>query len=523
MIQVNSKIQTEKEAQQSLLLGVNTLANIVKATLGPKGHTVILYSPEGRAYTTKDGVSVARKVFSEDMFVDAGIQLIREATAKTAEVAGDGTTTSTILAQKLIQDCSECMDKGVSPILLKKGMEKALKDVTELLKTKYSTIVGFDEKSLTDIATISANNDKNIGKIVADAFIQAGEDGQVLFDKSSNETTYVESIEGMQIDSQLISPAFITNQRLQTAEFEEKDYKVAVLLIDDIVKNLKDLAQYVLNRTINQQIPVVIFAQDFSNAVLKEIIQNNVRNNAQVLPIKADGFGIGKTECLKDIASITGAQIFDNTANARYEGLGACKKIIVSKEKTVIIQADSVTSTVNNRVEALKSRISEEKDSFNKAKLQERLAKLIGKMSIIHVGGITESIAKEKYDRVEDAVYATKAAIEEGISLGGGVTYYNIYKELFKDPDPNNDIIPGYNIAIGALLAPYYQLCENCNINMPMYKCPENCTGYNFLEGKWCDMLQEGIIDPTKVLRVAFENAIFIASLIITTSGIITL
>lgn len=523
MIQSNSKIKTDQEAQQSLLVGVNTLANIVKTTLGPKGRTVVLYSPEGKAYTTKDGVSVARKVFSEDMFIDAGIQLVREATAKTAESAGDGTTTSTILAQSLISNCVESINKGTSPISLKQGMEVALKDVTNLLKSRYSQYVGFSEKSLTDIATISANNDSTIGKIVAEAFMQAGEDGQVLFDMSSDETTYVESIDGMQIDSQLISPAFINNQRLQTAEFEEKEYKVAILLIDDVVKNLKDLAQYILNRTINQQIPVVVFAQDFSNAVLKEIIQNNVRNNAQVLPVKADGFGIGKTECLKDIASITGAQIFDSAANARYEGLGACKKIIVSKEKTIIVQADSVTSTVNDRVETLKTRIAEEKDSFNKKKLQERLAKLVGKMSIIHVGGITESIAKEKYDRVEDAVYATKAAIEEGVSLGGGVTYYNIYKKLFKDPDPNNTAIAGYNIAIEALLAPYNQLCKNCNIDMPMYKCPENCTGYNFLTGEWCDMLRDGIIDPTKVLRVAFENAVSIASLIITTSGIITL
>ena len=516
-------IQIGKEARDSLLEGVNTLSNIVKTTLGPKGMTVILHTPEGQAYTTKDGVSVARKIFDNNMMVDAGIQLVREATAKTAEVAGDGTTTSTILAQSLINHCMIKIATGTSALSLKKGMEKVLEDTVGLLKEKYSIPVGFDKKSLSDIATISANNDRELGELVADAFIKAGKDGLVLFDMSSSEKTYTESICGMQIDSQLISPAFITNHRLQTAEFEAQEHNVAVLLIDDMVKNLQELGQYVFNITINQHIPVLLVAHDFSVGVLKEIIQNNVRNNAQVLPIKADGFGVGRTECLKDIAALTGATIYDNTSNARYEGLGACKKVIVSKFNTTIVQADSVNSEeLKKRAEILKGRIEEETRDFDKKKLKERLAKLIGKMSIIHVGGLTEAIAKEKYDRVEDAVYATRAAIEEGISLGGGVTYYNIYKELIANKNTAMPNIVGYSIGLEALKAPFLQLCTNCDLDIQLDSAPEGCDGYNFLTDEWCNLREAGIIDPTKVLRVAFENAISVVSLMITTSGIVT-
>lgn len=517
-------IQSGKEARESLLNGINVLANIVRTTLGPKGSTVVLHTPEGKAYTTKDGVSVARKVFDNDMMIDAGVQLVREATAKTAEVAGDGTTTSTILAQALINHCITQMNSGASALSLKKGMESALADTVKLLKEKYSTPVGFDRKSLTDVATVSANNDSQIGELVAEAFMQAGEDGLVLFDMSPNEHTFTESISGMQIDSQLISPAFITNQRLQTAEYEAKDHNVAILLIDDIVKNVQEMAQHVLNHTVSQQIPLILIAHDFSNGVLKEIIQNNVRNNAQVLPLKADGYGVGKTECLRDIAALTGATIFDNTSTARYEGLGACKKIIVSKFKTVIVKADNVdASTLESRIEALKSRIEEEKEKFNKKQLKEKLAKLVGKMSIIHVGGITEAVAKEKFDRVEDAVCATRAAIEEGISLGGGVTYMKIYEELIEGKDTAFPNVVGYTILLDALKAPFNQLCANCgDLSLIFADAPEGCDGYNFLTDEWCNMKEAGIIDPTKVLRVALENAVSIASLIITTSGIIT-
>ena len=516
-------IQAGKEARESLMKGVDILSDIVKTTLGPKGLTVILHTPEGQAYTTKDGVSVARKVFDNDMMVDAGVQLVREATAKTADVAGDGTTTSTILAQALLKHCVTQINQGYSAISLKKGMETALADVVKVLKEKYSTPIGFQLKELADIATLSANNDKELGQIVADAFMQAGEDGLVLFDMSPNEQTYTESISGMQIDSQLLSPAFITNQRMQTAEYEAKTHNVAVLLINGQVKNLQQMAQKVLSQTVSRHMPLVIFAHDYSPAVLKEIMQNNVRNNAQVLPIKADGFGEGKTECLKDIAALTGATIYDTPENATCEGLGACKKIICSRTKTVIVKADTVkdTSRLEARAETLKSRIEEEKDSFNKKKLKEKLAKMLGKMSVIHVGGLTEAIAKEKYDRVEDAVYATRAAIEEGISLGGGVTYYNLYTDL-SQTDTSIPNAVGYSIVLEALKAPFLQLCENCDVHIQLDQAPKGCTGYNFLTDEWCDMAENGIIDPTKVIRVALENAVSIASLMITTSGIIT-
>ena len=520
-------IQTKEEARESLLKGLNILADLVKTTLGPHGSTVILHTFEGKAYTTKDGVSVARQVFDNDMMVDAGIQLVREATSKTAEVAGDGTTTSTILTQALITHCMQAIKEGESPLILKQQMDLALKDVIELLKSfEFSTKVGFDKKSLKDIATISANNDSQLGELIADAFIEAGEDGLVLFDMSSGENTTVETLNGMQIESQLLSPAFINNQRSQTAEYEERDNPVAVLLIDNIVKNVKDMAQSTLNYAISKQIPILLVAHDFTPAVLKEIIQNNVRNNTQILPIKADGFGVGKTECLKDISAITGATIYDNTEVTNHKGYGICNKVIVSKFNTTIIKSDKINlDKFNERVEALKSRIEEESDSFNKKKLQEKLAKLIGKMAVIHVGGITESIAKEKYDRVEDAVYATKAAIEEGVSIGGGMTYANIGHKLHNlhASALEKENKSGYFIVLGALLEPFYQLSINSSADdITPFDCPKEHTGYDFRNYRWVDMIEEGIIDPTKVLRVALENAVSVAGMIITTSGIIT-
>lgn len=520
-------IQTKEEARESLLKGLNILADLVKTTLGPHGSTVILHTFEGKAYTTKDGVSVARQVFDNDMMVDAGIQLVREATSKTAEVAGDGTTTSTILTQALITRCMQAIKEGKSPLILKQQMDLALKDIIELLKsTEFSTKVGFDKKSLKDIATISANNDSQLGELIADAFIEAGEDGLVLFDMSSGESTTVETLNGMQIESQLLSPAFINNQRSQTAEYEERDNPVAVLLIDNIVKNVKDMAQSTLNYAISKQIPILLVAHDFTPAVLKEIIQNNVRNNTQILPIKADGFGVGKTECLKDISAITGATIYDNTEVTNHKGYGICNKVIVSKFNTTIIKSDKINlDKFNERVEALKSRIEEESDSFNKKKLQEKLAKLIGKMAVIHVGGITESIAKEKYDRVEDAVYATKAAIEEGVSIGGGMTYANIGHKLnnLHASALEKENMSGYFIVLGSLLEPFHQLSINSSTNdICPFDCPKGHTGYDFRNYRWVDMIEEGIIDPTKVLRVALENAVSVAGMIITTSGIIT-
>ena len=526
-------IKSGKDAREALLEGVNTLADIVKTTLGPKGLNVVLYNQEGKAYVTKDGISVARKVFSDDPTVEAGIQLVREASAKTAEVAGDGTTTSVILAQCLINRCMTLMEHGgASAVSLKKGMEEALRDVVGALN-EYSTPIGIQEKELTDIATLSANNDSEIGKIVADAFMQAGKDGLVLFDSSADENTYTESISGMQLDSQLLSPSFINNPRRQVAEYEAKDYNVAVLLIDNIVKDANDLAN-VFNKTVGMQIPVVVVAHEYSIAALKTILQSNVRSNSQILPIKAEGFGNGKTESLKDIAALTGATIYEDPKTSVFEGLGGCQKIIVSKFNTTIVKLDKVDSSkLNERIEILKSRIKEEKNLSNKEQLKKKLAKLIGKMQIIHVGGITESIAKEKYDRVEDAVCATKAAIEEGISIGGGMTFWKIQEKLAVAKDINDKNATGYAAVLEALRAPFMQLCENGGIDYKTIELHNGITnegsdlkkfdfdGYDFGKEGFCNMKSRGIIDPTKVLRTAIENAVSMAVTIITTSGII--
>lgn len=513
-------IKTEKYVRKSLMQGVDELANIVKTTLGPHGRTVILQSPEEGYYTTKDGISVARHVHSTDTSIDAVIQIVREATAKTAEIAGDGTTTSTILVQSLVKYCIDHIEAGVSPLSLKKGMNNALDCFKSLLSSgKYSTKVKFDYKTLKDIATISANNDSELGDIIASAFIKVGEEGLVLFDMSTRDYTYVDTIEGMQINSNLLTPAFINNHRSQTAEFEEKDNTpVGVLLINGEVNKLQNIAT-TLNSAIQRQMPILIAAWDFSYNVIREILQNNLRNNTMILPIKAEGFGDNKLECLKDISVITNATIFDNENSTNYSGIGICKKVIVSAFNTTIVKSDDVSiNSLSSRVDMIKGRIDATTDIDTKKRLQEKLAKLTGKMAIIHVGGATESIAKEKYDRIEDAVYATKAAIEEGISLGGGITLLNIANELCKIKITEHR--EGFNNAIKALYTPFNQLCINSNIQTQ--KKFNKGEGINFLTGEVVNMTEAGIIDPTKVLRVAFENAVSIASLIITTSGIIT-
>lgn len=514
-------IQIGQQARESLLKGINILADTVKPTLGPHGNFVVLQNAEGQVYTTKDGVSIARQVFDNDPNIDAGIQLVREATSKTAEVAGDGTTTSTILSQYLINECMKLMNTGVSPLHLKRGMLKALEDIkSKLADRKYSTKIDFNIKALKDIATISANNDHEIGNIIAEAFNSVGEDGLVLFDMSSGESTTVDIIEGMQINSNLLSPLFITNHRSQCAEYEEKDNNpVAVILINNEVNSIHEMAD-TINYAIQQQMPILLAAHDFSQTSIREILQNNIKNNTRILPIKAEGFGEGKLECLKDISAITGATIFDNEKNTSFPGIGCCKKVIVSNYKTTIIKSDDFPlDGLNKRINILKNRIDAEPAPSMRARLKEKLARLTGKMAIIHVGDITESIAKEKYDRVEDAVYATKAAIEEGISIGGGMTFMNISKELV---NKNALYFEGYNIAIKALNAPFKQLCLNSGVSTEIIKYSyDKNEGYDFLNNKVVNMIDAGIIDPTKVLRVAFENAVSIACLIITTSGII--
>ena len=523
-------IQSGDEARGSLLKGVNILASMVKTTLGPKGKTVILHTPEGKAYTTKDGVSVARKIFDNDMMVDAGIQLVREATAKTADEAGDGTTTSTVLAQSLINSCLGYIQSNtISPQELIEDLNVYLSKALKLLKSsKYSTPIDMEEKVLTDIATISANNDEELGSLIAKSFIEAGRDGMVMFDTSNTGDTYTESLQGMQFESILLSPAFITNHRAQVAEYQKRDnVSVQVLLIDNIVKNTQELAQNTLSVAIREGAPVLLVAHDFTPAVLKEIIQNNVRNNTQILPIKADGFGIGKTECLKDIAALTGAQIFDEAKNSSASGFGICDKVVVSKFNTTIVKSQLIDgAALEERAQILRERIEEETVQFNKNQLQQKLAKLIGKMVVIHVGGQTESIAKEKYDRVEDAVYATRAAIEEGSSIGGGMTYWRMAEELGPSSIP---ISIGCKIFVEALRSPLETLCCNsCGYPDKLLKeigdksAFDSNLGFNFLTKKFVNMKEAGIIDPTKVLRVALENAVAVTGTIINTSGIIT-
>ena len=512
-------IKYNKEAQKALLNGVDSLANAVKVTLGPNGRNVILHNDEGQPYVTKDGVSVAKKVFSDDAFEQDGIELVRQAAEKTADMAGDGTTTSCVLAQSMITDgFSYIKEYGVSPKKLKQGMEMMSKKVLEILKNHYTRKV--QNKDIKNIATVSANGDKEIGKLIADAFKLAGKDGLVLFEQSPNYETYIESIEGMQFKNGYISSAFVTDTKKQLCCYDN----ALVLLINNTLTSLETIRPILVK--IIKKAPLLIIADDFSPAVLKDIVINNRKAGARMLPIKAYGFGNGKYECFKDIQAVTGAYIYGelNEIDDNIQALGVCKKVIATMTDTTIVKSDMLEPTLlNQRIDDLKARIKNEKQPTNIRILKEHLARLSGKKAVIYVGDVTEVAAKEKYDRVEDAVCAVNAAIEEGIVEGGGIPFYRFALNNAEFNSPTIGMSGqqiGSIVVLNALKRPYLTLKENGGFDdLPT---PDENTGIDFSTGKVCNMWEAGIVDPYKVERCALENAVSVASMILTTECIVS-
>lgn len=509
-------IKYNKEARAALLQGVNMLADAVKVTLGPNGKNVILHNDEGEPYVTKDGVSVAKKVTSDDVFVEAGIKLVREAASKTAEEAGDGTTTSCILAQFLINEGFRILDEHpeYSVNAFKNGMQIAYQVIlNEIPKLKLK------KRDIENIATISTNGDKILGTLVSEAFSIVGKDGLVLFEESPNQETYVDSIEGTQIKNGYISSAFITDAQKQICSYDN----ALVLLINNTLTSLESIRP-ILAQVIKKA-PLLIIADDFSPAVLKDIIINNRKAGARILPIKTYGFGNGKYECLKDIQAVTGAYIYSelNEIDDNVQALGMCSKVVATMTDTTIVKSDMLDTTLlNKRIEDLKGRIKEEKDKNNIRVLREHLARLVGKKAVIYVGDVTEVAAKEKYDRVEDAVCAVKAALEEGVVEGGGITFLRINQ---KHSGTYNDgaFNAGYSLVFSALAVPFETLCANSGIGpISIIEKLKEDEGYDFKTNSICTMKKLGIIDPYKVERCALENAISVASMILTTECIVS-
>lgn len=500
-------------ARNEILKGVNLLADTVKVTLGPKGRNVILFNNEGKAYLTKDGISVARHIHSDNAFQDAGIQIVREAAAKTAKTAGDGTTTSTILAQALLNNGMKALDI-TSPLELRNGMFKALDYVSSKIK-ELSIPINFNYNSLKYIATTSANNDENIGDLVAKGFMEAGENGIVLFEESQGDNTYISSIGGAKFELGFLSTDFITDAKKQ-----EVNYKDAKIALFNYSINSFDIIKPILQDAVsNNGYPVVLIAHDFSDVVIRKIIINQMRNdNIKVLPIRVAGYTGHRKEVLEDISAVVNTKVYYPGESVIMSELGECSQIISNVSNTTIVRSDSCSDEkLQERIDIIKGQIENETEPFLIENLNKRLAKLVGKISTIYVGGTTDVERKERYDRVEDAVCATSAALEEGICEGGGMTYMRIFKDAIGDTI-------GEEVVYQSLCEPFNQLCTNAELdNKDIYNGLESNEGkgYNFYTNKYEDLYECGVVDPAKVTRVAIENAVSVVSMLLTTEAIV--
>ena len=505
-------IHSGNVAREKLLEGVNILADTVKVTLGPKGKNVVLFNTEGKAYVTKDGVSVAKQIYSSDVSINAGIQIIREATSKTAKEVGDGTTTCTIIAQSLFKEGLELLNT-TSLTTLKKGMEDAVLKVKNKIK-EYSTDIVFDFDTLKYIATTSANNDETVGRLVAEGFMQAGENGIVLFEESQGNSTYIESIKGSKFNFGYASPDFITDLKKQ-----EVNYNNARILLLDYSLDTFDVITPVLQDSLQNNYPIVIFAHNFSEEVIRKMVINQAKVGLKILPIRVLGYTDNRKETLHDIASVVNGYVCSQRESIDTTVLGHCGHIITSMSDTIIVRnEDASDDALKTRIEYLTGRIENETEEYTLKCLNERLARLVGKISTIYVGGITEVERKERYDRVEDAVCATKAALEEGICDGGGYTNIKIAHSLLSAKTPKEEAI-----VYKAMMTPFNQLCINAGLNSSeiLHMVINGGLGYNFYTDKYQSLYLCGVIDPSKVIRVAIENAVSAVSMLLTTEAIV--
>ena len=514
------KIKYGVEARQEIKAGVDILANAVKVTLGPKGRNVILPGRTGIPHVTKDGVTVAREVVAEDELQNMGAQLVREVASKTADLAGDGTTTATVLAQALVNEANKYLTSGSNPVFLKKGMEIALKEVTNALD-QMTEEVGDDISKIRQIATISANNDPTIGNLIGEAMEKVKKEGTISIETSTNMDTYVKVVEGMQFDKGYLSPYFLTDSEKMIAEYE----KPWVLITDRTVSSFKDLMP-ILEWTTQSGRPLVILAEDVTGEALTALVVNRIRGTVNVLPIKAPAFGERRKTILEDIAILTGATVVSEDKGIKMSEfdnawLGSCDKVTCTKDSTTIIGGHGQKAAIDVRVSQIKSQIENCTDTYDKEKLQERLAKLAGGVAVIYVGAMTEVEMKEKKDRIDDALCATKAAVDGGIVDGGGVTFLRISQELRTNGNTfeNDDVKNGYNLVVTALEAPIRQICKNAGVegSVIISEILKTGFGYNALTDTYEDLRESGVIDPTKVLKVAIENSVSVASMFLTT------
>ena len=518
------EIRYNVEARELLKDGVDALCNAVKVTLGPKGRNVIIDKKFGAPQVTKDGVTVAKEVELEDTFANMGAQMVREVASKTNDDAGDGTTTATVLAQSLISVGIKNVTAGANPMDLKRGIDAAVEKVVESLK-KQSQVVGSDFDKIEQVATISANNDKKIGKLIAEAMAKVNNEGVITVEEAKGTETHVDVVEGMQFDRGYISAYFITDTEKMEAQLD----KPYILITDKKVSTMKEIMG-ILEPVAQSGRSLLIIAEDVDGEALSALVVNKLRGTLKIAACKAPGFGDRRKEILEDIATLTGATVISTDKgmkieDAGLEALGTADKVTLNKENTTIVDGAGKKEAIAARVQQIRASIENATSDYDREKLQERLAKLAGGVAVLYVGAATEVEMKEKKDRVDDALAATRAAVEEGIVPGGGVAYIRAVEALEGIKGENDDQTTGIQIVKRAIEEPLRQIVANAggegSVVVNKVKEGKGAFGYNARDDRYEDMLAAGIIDPTKVSRVALENAASIASMFLTTECVL--
>jgi chaperonin GroEL len=513
------EVRFSDDARARMFRGVNVLANAVKATLGPKGRNAVLEKSFGAPTVTKDGVSVAKEIELKDKFENMGAQMVKEVASNTSDEAGDGTTTATVLAQAIMREGLKAVSSGRNPMDLKRGVDKAVDTAVEDLKRLSKPCK--DSKAIAQVGTISANADESIGKTIAEAMEKVGKEGVITVEEGSGLTNELEVVEGMQFDRGYLSPYFINNQQNQTSELE----KPVILLVDKKISNIRELLP-LLESVAKSGRPLLVVAEDVEGEALATLVVNNIRGILKVAAVKAPGFGDRRKAMLQDIATLTGGTVIADEVGLSLEkatlnDLGEAKKVVVEKENTTIIDGAGKTADIKARIESIRQQIEEATSDYDKEKLQERVAKLSGGVALVKVGAATEIEMKEKKARVEDALHATRAAVEEGVVPGGGVALIRVQKALDKLEGANEDQTVGIRILSRAIEEPLRQIVENAGedaaVVLNRVKEGKGAFGYNAATGKFGDLLEEGILDPTKVTRLALQNAASVAGLLLTT------
>ena len=516
-------VKFSNDARSLMVAGVNTLALAVKVTLGPKGRNVVLDKAFGAPVITKDGVSVAKEIELENKFENMGAQMLKEVASKTADVAGDGTTTATVLAQSIVLEGMKAVAAGMNPMDVKRGLDKAVSAAVKELKAL--SLPCSDEKAWAQVATISANSDEEIGSIIAEAMSKVGTEGVITVEEGSSLENELDIVEGMEFDRGHLSPYFITNQDKMSTELENP----LILLYDKKISNIRDLLP-ILESASKAGRPLLIIAEDVDGEALATLVVNSLRGIVKVAAVKAPGFGDRRKAMLEDLAILTGGTVIAEEVGLSLEKttldlLGTAKRVTVTKEATTIVDGIGETSAINARVASIRTQIEEASSDYDKEKMQERIAKLSGGVAVIKIGAVTEVEMKEKKDRVDDALAATRAAVEEGVVAGGGVALVRAYAKIANLKGNNEDQNVGVAIALRAMQEPLRTIVANAggepSVVLEKVAAGEGTFGFNAANGEYGDMLAQGILDPTKVTRSALQNAASISGLMITTEAMV--